>query len=547
MPSQQTQVAPPDVSIVIPVYNAMPYLTECLESVLNQTIGSDRIEIIAVDDGSTDGSRAELERFARAFPRIMTVLCQKNSGTPAAPKNRALQWAKGRFVFFVDADDYLGLDALRRLVTRADEWKSDVIFGTMVGENGRVIWQDIFRVTEPDLDLYNSNLPFTLASTKMYRRDMIEEYGLCFPEDLTTGEDQPFAIEAFVRSRRTSVVNDYDYYHAVKRADSGNITYATAAMERVRCTARIMDFTAQLIEAGDKRDAVLHRHFQWELTENLQFSFLQADEELQASLCEAIGALVDKYMTDQLRVSLSVFHRLRLGLAQAGDISTLCEVIRDLYGPERRSPTFVSDGQRILINYPGLDESVVDDAYYEEHSRKLVRDVNKLAHIEASCDGRVLTVRAELPSVERVGTAMADVIILPISSIEKSPKPRKLALRRRADGTLLTRVELIVAPSGRVSTMQTVISRKEWASVKPSRLAAIRLQFSIGDTLFDFPISGGGQSCSLRSFRRLGRPRPYFFAGSRDELLIQTSASVWIGVHDAIRRKLRRTPASAGD
>src|SRR5687767_3879505 len=83
-------MAEPEVTVVIPVYNTRRYLTRCLRSLVDQTIGLDRMEVIAVDDGSTDGSARVLDRFARQHPGAFTVIHQPNSGGPAGPCNRAL-------------------------------------------------------------------------------------------------------------------------------------------------------------------------------------------------------------------------------------------------------------------------------------------------------------------------------------------------------------------------------------------------------------------------------------------------------------------------
>src|SRR5262245_56468575 len=133
----------PDVSVVLPVYNTRPYLSRCLASLAAQTIGGDRMELVAVDDGSTDGSGAELDRFARRRGWVH-VLHQPNSGGPAGPCNRGLEKATGRFVFFLGADDYLAPHALEHMVDAADRWDSDVLLPKMVGVNNRFTSQDIF-------------------------------------------------------------------------------------------------------------------------------------------------------------------------------------------------------------------------------------------------------------------------------------------------------------------------------------------------------------------------------------------------------------------
>lgn len=85
---------PPDVTIIVPVYNAMPYLTTCLDSLVGQTIDHARMHVVAVNDGSTDGSDRELERYAAAHPGLFTVHHQANSGGPARPCNVGLDLAR---------------------------------------------------------------------------------------------------------------------------------------------------------------------------------------------------------------------------------------------------------------------------------------------------------------------------------------------------------------------------------------------------------------------------------------------------------------------
>ncbi|HEY7176816.1 MAG TPA: glycosyltransferase family 2 protein, partial [Micromonosporaceae bacterium] len=226
----------PDVSVILAVYNTMPYLKRCLRSLVRQSIGRDRMEIIAIDDGSTDGSGRELDRFALRYPDTFTVVHQANSGGPAAPSNRALRRATGRYVFFIGADDHLGEEALARLVTAADEHGSDVVAGRMVGLNGRFVPQSIFERTDYDVDLYRSTLPFAVSNTKLFRRSVLVDNEIWYPEDQQFGSDQPFTVAACVHARKISVLADYDYYFAVRRANGANITYRSTHLQRLHCT-----------------------------------------------------------------------------------------------------------------------------------------------------------------------------------------------------------------------------------------------------------------------------------------------------------------------
>ncbi|MFC8512333.1 glycosyltransferase family 2 protein [Streptomyces sp. NPDC057257] len=355
----------PDVSVVVAVYNTMPYLTECLDSLIGQSIGRERLEIVAVDDGSTDSSGKELDRFAALYPDTVKVIHQANSGGPAAPSNRALDVATGRYVYFIGSDDHLGEEALERMVKCADENDSDVVVGKMVGTNGRYVHQALYKENLADVSLYDSALPFTLANTKLFRRDMVEKYHLRFPEHLPVGSDQPFTIEACVRARKISVVADYTCYYAVKRGDASNITYRADHLARLRAAAEIVDFTAGLVEEGPKRDAVLRRHFTWELAKLVQDDFPSLDRDLQRELCSGIGRLADAYFTDGIRDAMDVKRRVRIALARAGAVDELARAISS--EKEHGAPPFVVEGERAYARYPGFrDPRVgVPDRVYE--------------------------------------------------------------------------------------------------------------------------------------------------------------------------------------
>ncbi|MEV7236521.1 glycosyltransferase [Streptomyces sp. NPDC051020] len=345
----------PDVTVVVAVYNTMPYLTECLNSLIGQSIGTDRLEVVAVDDGSTDDSGAELDRFAERYPNVVKVVHQPNSGGPAAPSNRALELATGRYVYFIGSDDYLGEEALERMVACADRNESDVVVGKMVGTNGRYVRQTLYQANDTDVSLYGPELPFALANTKLFRRELVEKYQLRFPEDLPVGSDQPFTIEACYRARRISVVADYTCYYAVKRGDASNITYRADHLARLRCTAAIMDHAAGLIEAGPNRDALLKRHFTWELSKLIQGDFPALDGETRREVCAGIARLADSYLTDELSDSLPVKLRARLRLAQSGATDTLCRAITE--ETEHGAPPFHLEDGRAFARYPGFRDA----------------------------------------------------------------------------------------------------------------------------------------------------------------------------------------------
>ncbi|BFV59131.1 hypothetical protein KCMC57_up42350 [Kitasatospora sp. CMC57] len=321
----------PDVTVVIAVYNTMPYLTACLTSLVEQSIGRDRLEVVAVDDGSTDGSGAELSRFAREHPGLFRIERQANSGGPAAPTNRAMELARGRYVFFLGADDWLGREALERLVTMADRYQSDVVLGRMVGVGGRQVPQGIFDRTEPSVDFTDSALAWALSDTKLFRREPLVREGLRRREDLPVYSDQPFTLQALLRARRVSVLADYDCYHAVLRADRANATVRSNHRDRLRGLTEILAVTDRLTEPGGEVRRALHRrHFGWDVPQLLQAELLRQPEAEQRHVVAEVGRLVREHC--DVLADLAEPDRLRLELAGSDRFRAVRGLIEDELG-----------------------------------------------------------------------------------------------------------------------------------------------------------------------------------------------------------------------
>ncbi|GAA3054457.1 hypothetical protein GCM10020229_77750 [Kitasatospora albolonga] len=322
----------PDVTVVVAVYDTMPYLTVCLSSLVRQTLGPGRLEVVAVDDGSTDGSGAELDRFAAAHPGLFRVVHQPNSGGPAAPSNRATDLARGRYVFYLGADDWLGPRALELMVAMADRYGSDVVLGRMVGEGGRHVPQGVFDRTEPSVTFADSALAWALSDTKLFRREPLVRHGVRRREDLPVYSDQPFTLQALLRAEGpVSVLADYDCYHAVLRADRGNVTVRSGLLNRLRgleaITAVVEQFTAP---GSPERRALNLRHFGWDVPQLLRAGLLDLAPGEQRRLVEGVGRLVREHCS--VLPELGTAERLRLELAAEGRWRAVRGLVEDEAG-----------------------------------------------------------------------------------------------------------------------------------------------------------------------------------------------------------------------
>ena len=115
----------PKISIIIPVYNVAPYLRQCLDSVVNQTLRD--IQVVCVDHTSTDGSRAILNDFADKDARIQIIDCPNTGGGPGQARNAALPHIKGTYTYFVDSDDWLDTQLCEKTSARMDETGCDIL------------------------------------------------------------------------------------------------------------------------------------------------------------------------------------------------------------------------------------------------------------------------------------------------------------------------------------------------------------------------------------------------------------------------------------
>lgn len=202
------------VSVIIPVYNVENYLRQCLDSIVNQTLKE--IEIICVNDSSTDNSLNILEEYAAKDDRIQ-VITQKNAGAGAA-RNRGMAVASGKYLSFLDSDDFFELDLLEKAYEAAEKdnvdfvvYKSDQ-YHTEKDEFVQVNWV----VREKELPPYQ---PFShrqmtdnifkvfvgWAWDKLYCRDFVEKHNLQFQEQRTSN-DMLFVFSAVALAKRISVV-----------------------------------------------------------------------------------------------------------------------------------------------------------------------------------------------------------------------------------------------------------------------------------------------------------------------------------------------------
>ncbi|MEV5971764.1 glycosyltransferase [Streptomyces sp. NPDC051921] len=317
----------PTVSLVVPVYNAMPYLELTLQSIEQQTIGLDAIEVVAVNDGSTDGSGEALDAWAERHPGVMKVVHQEASGGPSRPRNVGLDHATGTYVFFVDGDDCLGPEALERLVAMAEKNGSDTVLAKLIGV-GRRVPKQVFAKNVDKVDLSKGDVYYTLMPFKLFRREVIEKHGLRFPEHMRISEDQHFVARAYLHSGVISIVGDYDCYYVVKRGDDGNITANgidfTVAVEQAD---EMVDLVTGLTEPGPLRDHLVGRHVNVEMIRRFDQRFLAADGDERKRMVELARPYARKWINPEILAKMPVNEKLIAHCLREGLTDELVSVV----------------------------------------------------------------------------------------------------------------------------------------------------------------------------------------------------------------------------
>lgn len=223
------------ISVIVPVYNTEAYLPRCLESILGQTCRD--LQVICVNDGSTDGSGAILEDFRRRDNRV-EVVCRRNSGLSAS-RNAGLELARGEYVMFVDADDWLDGHACADALEAVRRHDADIVFWSYVKEyessSSPVLFWPEERLFEGETMTWLRNRLLGPSGGDMNRPERLDSYGTAwgklYRRSLFRGEETAFVDTALIGSAEDVLCN-LSLFAAARRA-----VYIPSAFYHYRKTA----------------------------------------------------------------------------------------------------------------------------------------------------------------------------------------------------------------------------------------------------------------------------------------------------------------------
>lgn len=234
----------PAVSVVVPVYNTEKYLRKCLDSLLNQTLTD--IEIVAVDDGATDGSPAILDEYKEKYPDRMVVFHKENGGQATA-RNLAFEHCSGEFIGFLDSDDFVRPEMFQKMYEKAKETGADYVACgytdvTYEGEK-EIILKDYVasRVAKKTEDLFVGALasPFL----HLYKRELVVDHDVKFPEGVIY-EDTAFYLDLIPYITKIAVIEEPLAF----RLRHSNSTMTTFLKKKVENIFPVLSYTLEFYQ-----------------------------------------------------------------------------------------------------------------------------------------------------------------------------------------------------------------------------------------------------------------------------------------------------------
>jgi CDP-glycerol glycerophosphotransferase len=319
------------ISVIVPIYNVEDYIAECLDSVAAQTL--DDLEVVMVDDGSTDGSA----RIARAFAagdRRFRLLSQPNRGLSSA-RNTGIEAATGDFLAFLDSDDLLPPNAYELLLRALEQTGSDFASGNVLRRNSWGTSQALFLAetfATTRLGTHVTEFPPLLADrtawNKLWRRAFWDEHAGRFPEGVVH-EDIPVVLPAHFKARSVDVIAEPVYLY--RSRDDGQLSITQrrreprVLLDRLAAIEHVSDYLAAHELAGARR-----RYHERVLVDDLRLHLMvldSADVGYQRLFLDAANAFLDGTDADILD-SLPPAHRRKWRLVRRRELPELLQILR---------------------------------------------------------------------------------------------------------------------------------------------------------------------------------------------------------------------------
>ena len=243
------------VSVIMPIYNDAEYLENSLNSVISQTVGFENIELILIDDKSTDGSRDILEKYSKEYPNIKTVFLDENSGCPGFPRNIGIKSATSDYIMFIDADDEYFPEICDKLYNTIISEDTDVVgCDWLETDNYSTVRSSLSSdgVVVGDEIVYIGGYAIWMC---IFKKSIILDNSIYFP-NLSVAVDLVFTLTYFLHSKKLIYLKDFVGYHYIRRDNSVSATSLNNSINSIKAYELMFNILEE-----DKGNYDLNRFF----------------------------------------------------------------------------------------------------------------------------------------------------------------------------------------------------------------------------------------------------------------------------------------------
>lgn len=243
------------ISILLPIYNVDKYLERSLKSILNQTMELNDIEVIMVDDCSTDNSKNIMEKYSKKYPNFKSLFHEKNSGGCAVPRNTGFDVATGKYIMFLDPDDEYHEDMCETLYNKIEEKQVNIVrcnFEMVYPTFSRLDYVYDKTIDEIEINCKTELPPYKVSVwNAIHKKSFLDENNIRF-HDLKNAEDFLFTMTEFINNDKMIFLN---HYHGYKYYSNEEVSHQMKANEKNLDGSLISwNLTRDLLKSANRPD-----------------------------------------------------------------------------------------------------------------------------------------------------------------------------------------------------------------------------------------------------------------------------------------------------
>ncbi len=374
----------PKISVILPIYNVEDYLEDTLNCLLNQTLKD--IEVLMIDDGSTDNSRYIIEKYALDHDNFHAF--HKENGGPALARDCGLDHAKGEYVHFLDSDDTLAYDGYEKLYDIAVKTDSDIVTAPVI----RLRRYNIFdgKFYKKSLKKFENNVYSTtfndypeliwdlFLTNKLYKLDFLKENKLRHVVGNNAYcDDGPFSLKAYIAADSVSISTDIFYYWRLREKGSPSITQKLSDIETFYDRLQAIELTLDIIENNEINESLLKEFYLKLFNHDLYLhysKFYMYDEKYHVELIEKGKAILHR-IPGEYKQYLNSVNRIIYQMVEEEDIQGLI-VLSSLESKLKENPHVPESLDEKYVKYIDFSHDMMDEELAVKKEEIRIEDNN---------------------------------------------------------------------------------------------------------------------------------------------------------------------------